>query len=83
MSCDCLNSCGDDPGLKDGRAQPCELLLTQRERDRLQDFATIERLVKQLHAAKGRFNTQVAVCNLFEHFRLPCERPTPTKKETT
>ena len=24
QSCDCLNWCGDDPWLKDGRAQPCE-----------------------------------------------------------
>lgn len=22
--CDCLNDCGDDPWLKDGRAAPCE-----------------------------------------------------------
>lgn len=82
MSCDCLNTCGDDPGLKDGRAQPCEHYLRQKEQERLTDFITIKALVTQLHAAKGRFNTQVAVCNLFEHFRLPCERPTPTKKET-
>ena len=24
QSCDCLNWCGDDPWLKDGRAEPCE-----------------------------------------------------------
>lgn len=31
MSCGCLNFCGDDPWLKDGRAKPCERL--QKERD--------------------------------------------------
>ena len=81
MKCDCLNRCGDDPTLQNGSAEPCVFLIAQREQDRLQDFPTIERLVKQLHAAKGRFNTQVATCNLFDHFKLPCERPIPTKKE--
>lgn len=28
--CDCLNFCGDDPWLKDGRAKPCEALLKVR-----------------------------------------------------
>lgn len=26
--CDCLNDCGDDPWLKDGRSAPCEYWLT-------------------------------------------------------
>jgi hypothetical protein len=31
--CDCLNDCGDDPWLKDGRAAPCERLQQQRQRE--------------------------------------------------
>jgi hypothetical protein len=30
MRCDCLNDCGDDPQLRDGRAQPCERLQKER-----------------------------------------------------
>lgn len=28
--CDCLNDCGDDPWLRDGKADPCEKLLKAR-----------------------------------------------------
>ncbi len=30
VECDCLNWCGDDPWLKDGRAQPCKALKKQK-----------------------------------------------------
>lgn len=30
MKCDCLNDCGDDPGLRDGRATPCDHLMARR-----------------------------------------------------
>lgn len=30
MKCDCLNDCGDDPWLRDGRSQPCERLKKER-----------------------------------------------------
>lgn len=30
MACDCLNDCGDDPWLRDGRSQPCERLRKER-----------------------------------------------------
>jgi hypothetical protein len=33
--CDCLNWCGDDPWLKDGRATPCKKFLDEQERDRV------------------------------------------------
>ena len=40
ITCDCLNSCGDDPWLKDGRSQPCEALRGQMKRsDRLQQLS--------------------------------------------
>ncbi len=31
-ACDCLNDCGDDPGLKTGLARPCAGLLKARAR---------------------------------------------------
>ena len=31
-ACDCLNDCGDDPGLKDGKARPCAALARRRAR---------------------------------------------------
>lgn len=33
MECDCLNRCGDDPWIKDGRSEPCENLLAARLKD--------------------------------------------------
>lgn len=30
VGCDCMNFCGDDPWLKDGRAMPCERLQNER-----------------------------------------------------
>ena len=32
--------------------------------------------VKNLHAAKGRYHTQIACCDLFDLFDLKNERPT-------
>ncbi len=29
-NCDCLNSCGDDPWVHDGRAKPCKTLVAER-----------------------------------------------------
>lgn len=33
VTCDCLNRCGDDPWLKDGRSQPCKHLLHRQALD--------------------------------------------------
>lgn len=64
-----------------------ELLIQQghliRERDDFQAIAARqartllerEKAVKKLHAAKGRYHTQLATCDLFELHGLPCERP--------
>jgi hypothetical protein len=30
VKCDCLNDCGDDPWLRDGRSQPCDRLKKER-----------------------------------------------------
>ena len=35
----------------------------------------LERLVKQFHAARGRYHTQIAYCELMEFMGLPCHRP--------
>jgi hypothetical protein len=33
MTCDCLNFCGDDPWLNDGRAQPCPIMVARQKRE--------------------------------------------------
>lgn len=35
-SCDCLNWCGDDPWLRDGRAAPCQERIDKERREREQ-----------------------------------------------
>ena len=35
VTCDCLNWCGDDPWLNNGRAQPCAAWLARVERERV------------------------------------------------
>lgn len=34
--CDCLNWCGDDPWLKDGRAEPCQERKDKERQERAQ-----------------------------------------------
>lgn len=53
MECDCLNRCGDDPWLKDGRSEPCENLLAAR----LQDQQAKERAEKVEQIA-NRYGTK-------------------------
>lgn len=38
-------------------------------------------LIKRVHAAKGRFHTQLAMCDLFDAVGLPNVRPTPAKTD--
>lgn len=38
--------------------------------------ATLSALVTKLHAAKGRYHTQLAACDLFDAVGLKNERPT-------
>lgn len=49
-------------------AQECIRTLLA-ERSKLRDA------VKRLHAAKGRYHTQIAACDLFDLFDLKNERP--------
>lgn len=35
----------------------------------------IESLIRKLHAAKGRYHTQLACCDLFDALQLKNERP--------
>ena len=46
QACDCLNWCGDDPWLKDGRAVPCQERLDRERRER--EAATERRRVLDL-----------------------------------
>lgn len=69
-----------------------ELLIQQghliRERDDFQAISSRQALtiqaqnnaVKKLHDAKGRYHTQLAICDLFELHGLPCERPVKKEK---
>jgi hypothetical protein len=45
----------------------------------LENYKTVYRTmwlaVQKLHAAKGRYHTQIAMCELFELCGLPAERP--------
>lgn len=35
----------------------------------------LEKLIDKVHAAKGRYHTQLAMCDLFDAVNLPNERP--------
>ncbi len=50
--CDCLNHCGDDPWLKDGRAEPCEKLLAAQ----LQEKEAVEQ-IKKVKQIAARYET--------------------------
>ena len=39
------------------------------------ELATIRAAIRKLHAAKGRYHTQLAACDLFDLVGLPNERP--------
>jgi len=45
VQCDCLNHCGDDPWLKDGRSQPCASLLAEQLREK-QERPQAEKVVE-------------------------------------
>jgi hypothetical protein len=42
---------------------------------------TLIALIKRLHKAKGRYHTQIAVCDLFDAVGLPNHRPTKSTDE--
>ncbi|HTH11643.1 MAG TPA: hypothetical protein VMA55_18885 [Acidovorax sp.] len=39
------------------------------------EHATLVAAVKKMHAAKGRYQSQQATCDLYELVGLPCVRP--------
>ena len=41
----------------------------------------LERLVKQFHGSRGRYDTQIAYCELMEFMGLPCYRPEKGKQK--
>lgn len=54
--CDCLNDCGDDPWIRDNKADPCEHL---KARQAAYDArATAEKAIELLHAQ--RFDELIA-----------------------
>lgn len=59
QACDCLNWCGDDPWLQDGRAVPCQERL---DRERSEREAAIERrrlldLVNRLAESASKYGS--------------------------
>ena len=40
------------------------------------DLMTLRTAIKKLHAAKGRYHTQIAACDLYDLLGLKNERPT-------
>jgi hypothetical protein len=37
--------------------------------------SVLTKLIKRLHAAKGRYHNQIAICDLFDAVGLPNKRP--------
>ena len=60
-SCDCLNECGDDPWLRDGRAEWCDwakAIHAERERKKIEYTGSIQVLSnirKKKHANEQRY----------------------------
>jgi hypothetical protein len=48
---------------------------TLPQNDRLSWEESVVELVRKTHIAKGRHNMQIAMCELYELFGLPCVRP--------
>ena len=51
LKCDCLNECGDDPWLRDGRAEPCDRLKERRAQklQRDEDLVVLRGLADWVH----------------------------------
>lgn len=79
MTCDCLNHCGDDPWLKDGRAQPCP----QRLANLAEDKQAAERAHKVVEICNryqpdGRWSLLDAIIMMDEKIKqLTTEQLTP------
>ncbi len=60
MSCDCLNTCGDDPWLKDGRVQPCKNFIKREQQDKLalEKMAKVTKIA-ELYGAGADFDLVV------------------------
>lgn len=50
VQCDCLNFCGDDPWLRDGRARPCDSHLEHLEKLKL-----LEQQAKELATIQAQY----------------------------
>ena len=60
MICDCLNTCGDDPWLKDGRVQPCKNFIKREQQDKLapEKMAKVTKIA-ELYGAGADFDLVV------------------------
>lgn len=59
--CDCLNWCGDDPWLHDGRSKPCDAALAREAKRaaRAAQIASVSRLARDLVAMADECGTAV------------------------
>jgi hypothetical protein len=50
MKCDCLNECGDDPWLRDGRVKPCDgrIAALAKAEQRRNDIALVKELATRM-----------------------------------
>ncbi len=68
MICDCLNTCGDDPWLKDGRVRPCKNFIKREQQDKL----AVEKMAKvtkiaELYGAGADFDLVVLLHEKVQH----------------
>ncbi|WP_413616454.1 hypothetical protein MRB56_09305 [Halomonas cupida] len=55
----------------------------KRQDAELERLRQAEQLAKRFAKAKGRYHSQQAMCDLMEHFGVPCLRPGDSNAETT
>lgn len=67
-ACDCLNYCGDDPWLKNGKAAECEKMKLRREQDQQRALETVR--VNLLMPQYG----VTTVYDLIEHLHTKVEQ---------
>jgi len=66
----CQAMCLGDCRLREHSSHTSALL-----RQELAEVKALHTAIRKLHAAKGRYHTQLAACDLFDLVGLPNERP--------
>ena len=71
MTCDCLNHCGDDPWLQDGRSTPCDhkVASDQRQQKAMEEVDMIDQLRKH-YGATSNFDLVVLLHQRLQGIKL-------------